>query len=438
MELLANIPTNIIGFVIVLGVLVFAHESAHFLAAKAFGVRVLVYSFGFGKRLFGFEYGGTDYRVSLIPLGGYVKMAGDETDDDAAGAADELPSRPRWQRFLILLAGPLANAILAIVFMMMFLMMGTQVLESDQPVLADVTEGGPAAVAGMQRGDRVVSVDGGPIETWDDLRLAVGTNAENPIEIVWLREGERFSAVIEPERVLTELGSAGRIGIVRWLDPKVGEVTEGSAADEAGLRNGDLIVSLDGEPVEAMYDLERGFAEEREQPLNLEVVREGRRVALQLPVRRSEEENWPGFAPAMVEQQWSLGAAFDESLEQNWRMTRIIFVTLGRLIEKPTVKDFSGPLEIARISGQMFRAGFQAMLYLLAVISLNLAILNMIPIPVLDGGQIAILAVEGVMRKDMSLRAKAAIQYAGLLAIVALMVIIIFQDVIRNVRLMMG
>lgn len=437
MSILANIPTNIIGFVIVLGVLVFAHESAHFLAAKAFRVRVLVYSFGFGKRLTGFERGGTDYRISLIPLGGYVKLAGDETDTDAEGAPDEVTSRPRWQRFLIILAGPLINAVLAVLFYAMFLTMGTQVLESNEPLLAAVAEDGPAAAAGLERGDRIVSVAGEQIETWDDLSLGIGTRAEHPIEIVWIRGEERMSAIVEPERVLTEYGSAGRVGIVRWIDPKVGLIEEGSAADEAGLQSGDVIRAIDGMPVDAMFDLERAFASENSSYV-VTVVRDAQSVDLNLRSAQSEEENWPGFGAATVQQDWAWGEAFEESLRQNWRMTKVIFLTLARLVKKPTVKDFSGPIEIARISGQMFRAGLQPMIYLLAVISLNLAILNMVPIPVLDGGQIAILAVEGVMRRDMSLQAKAVIQYAGLLAIVALMVVIILQDVIRNFQMIGG
>ena len=436
--MLQNLPTNIIGFVIVLGILVFAHESAHFVVARAFGVRVLTYSFGFGKRIAGFVRNGTDYRISLFPLGGYVRLAGDMTDDEPIGAPDEVTSKPRWQRFLILGAGPLANAILAILFMAWFLMMGTEVLRDDAPRIGEAIEGRPAAVAGLQRGDLILTVDGQPMRNWEDLRIAVGVNSDRPVRVEYERDGEVLLTTVTPERVLTEYGSAGQVGIRNWQTPEVGRVLEGSGADRAGLREGDVIVSAGGSRVEQMLDLEAQLDAVPATGLPLSVKRRDEIVELVLPARLEGEEYWPGFAPPVVSYQPGFVEALNLSLERNWRMTRVIFVTLGRLVTRPNVDDFSGPIEIARISGQMFRAGLQPMIYLLAVISLNLAILNLVPIPVLDGGQMAILMVEGVMRRDVSAKARAAIQYAGFFLIVILMAAIIFNDVLRSFKLAAG
>lgn len=436
--MLQNIPTNIFGFVIVLGILVFAHETAHFLAARAFGVRVLTYSFGFGKRIAGFVRNGTDYRISLLPLGGYVRLAGDMTDEEPAGGSDEVTSKPRWQRFLILAAGPVANVILAIVFMMWFLMMGTQQLRDDEPRIGSVVEGRPAAEAGLQPGDLVTAVDRRPIETWEDLRIAIGINSETPIEVEYLREGEALRTTVTPERVLTELGSAGQIGIRPWFPAEIGEVLAGSAADRAGLREGDVIVRAGDREVVQLLDFEVAMEEGAATGIAMSVRRGTNTLELTLPPRSGEEEIWPGFAQPYVTHTPGFREAFDESLDRNWRMTVVIFVTLKRLVVQPSVQDFSGPIEIARISGQMFRAGVQPMIYLLAVISLNLAILNLVPVPVLDGGQMAILVVEGVMRRDISIRARTVIQYAGFFLIVALMAAIILNDVIRSFRLMAG
>src|SRR5947208_6238411 len=174
-----NIPTNGIAFIIVLGFLIFAHEAGHFFVAKLFRVRVLVFSFGFGKRLFGVRRGSTDYRVSLIPLGGYVRMAGDTPEENQPANPDEFLSKPKWQRFLILLAGPLMNLIIALTFMAGLLMMGTETW-SIRPVVGSVVAGGPAAKAGLQAGDRIVSLGGEKVVDFDDMRMTISLHAGTP------------------------------------------------------------------------------------------------------------------------------------------------------------------------------------------------------------------------------------------------------------------
>lgn len=433
----ANVPTNLIAFIIVLGFLVFAHEAGHFLIAKLFRVRVIVFSFGFGKRLFGVRKGDTDYRVSLIPLGGYVRMAGDAADEETVGAPDEYLSKPKWQRFLILVAGPFINLVIAVIFLAFFFALGTEVLKESNPVIGSVVEDGPAVRAGLRPGDRVVEANGEPVETWEDLKLAVGLNAETAIELVVLREGDPQRIALVPERVMTDYGPTGMIGVSPWFSSEIGRVVEGSAADAAGLRLGDRILSAGGTPIEQMNDLEQKLAASEKEPLELVVSRDGSTFTTMLPPSEESGEPYPGFGLPTMVRQYAPADALRESLNQNWRMTKYIFITLGRLVRlEGSVEDFSGPISIARISGEMLRSGLAAMIYLMAVISLNLGILNLLPIPVLDGGHIAILGVEGVMRRDLSPGAKERIYKIGFALIAALMIVVIYHDVIQNVAIL--
>src|SRR5437764_341832 len=187
-----NIATNFFAFVLVLGFLIFAHEAGHFVVAKLFRVRVLVFSFGFGKRLFGFQAGGTDYRVSLIPLGGYVRMAGDTPEDNQAANPDEFLSKPKWQRFLILLAGPFMNLFIAVAVLTGVNMRGVpQRLVA--PVIGEVSANSPAQRAGFRLGDRIVSIDGEPMNDFDDLHLAISTHAGTPLRVDYLRDGRKLT-----------------------------------------------------------------------------------------------------------------------------------------------------------------------------------------------------------------------------------------------------
>src|SRR4051812_3835826 len=180
--------TNLLAFVIVLGFLIFVHEAGHFLVAKAFGVRVLTFSFGFGKRLFGFQRGPTDYRVSLIPLGGYVRMAGDSPEEGRTGDPDEYLSKPKWQRFFILLAGPGMNLIIAVAFLAIINMVGTQQVVIS-PIIGEVTPGHAAAKAGLAVGDRIVRINGDAIQNFDDLRMSVSMHAGTPLKVEYVRNG---------------------------------------------------------------------------------------------------------------------------------------------------------------------------------------------------------------------------------------------------------
>ena len=433
----SNIATNLLAFVIVLGVLIFAHEAGHFVMAKLFGVRVLVFSFGFGKRLFGFQKGDTDYRVSLVPLGGYVRMAGDNPEDNQTGDPGEFLSKPKWQRFLILLAGPAVNLIIAVVFVAALSMVGTEQAVI-RPVLGEILPNKPAARAGLQVGDRIVAINGEPIREFIDLRLAIEMNARTPLRVDYIRNGQRRTTILTPDREQTEFGPVGRVGILPFFEPIIGRVTPNSPAARAGLRPGDRIIAVNGQPVTQMTQFDSVVTSSKGKPITLQIARGTTRFQALLPATKFDPRDpYRGFLPPTEIRKLSLIPALQDSLEQNGKMLRYALVTIGRLFRaEGSVKELSGPISIARISGEMLRRGWMEITALMAMISLQLGIMNLLPIPVLDGGHIMILLIEGAVRKDLSLRVKERIQQVGFAVLAALMIVVIYNDVITNVLLM--
>lgn len=434
----ANIPTNILAFVVVLGVLVFVHEAGHFLFAKLFRVRVFIFSFGFGRRLFGFKKGDTDYRVSLIPLGGYVQMAGDTPDDEEAGRHEgDLLSKPKWQRFLILFAGPGMNLVVAIAFLAFLFMAGTEELRDSDPVLGTILPDTPAAAAGMQSGDRILSVEGEQVATWSDFQMLVNMKPGEILDIAYVRGSETMQAKVQAERVETDYGVIGRIGASLFITLEIGRVTEGSAADRAGLRPGDRIVAAEGTPVRHWDELGEILEARKGRPTNLGVQRGGETIALRLPAMKTDTEIYPGITPPIEVRKLAFGDAVRESIDQNMRMVRYTFSVLARFFRfEGSARDFSGPISIARISGEMARAGWQAFIFLMASISLQLAIMNLLPIPVLDGGHIFILLIESIAGRELSATVKDRIMRVGIAMLATLMIVVLFNDVVQNVMIM--
>jgi regulator of sigma E protease len=429
-----NFATNLIGFGIVLGFLIFAHESGHFLVAKLFRVRVLVFSFGFGKRLFGFRKGPTDYRLSLIPLGGYVRMAGDIPEENQPGNPDEFLSKPKWQRFLIMVAGPFMNIVIAIAFMTIISMVGTETIIF-QPIIGEVSPGKPAARAGLLPGDRIVSVNGEKIGDFDDLKLAIGMNSGTALRVDYLRNGQLRTTTMTPDRKDSDFGPVGFAGILPYFDTTIGRITAGTPAAVAGLRTGDRIVAINGKPIKQLSELNTAFDAAKGAALSLDVTRGPARFHTNLPAAKIDPNDpYRGIIPPTVIRKLSLIPAIKDSVEQNWKMLRYAFMTIGRLFRpEGSVKELSGPLSIARISGEMLRRGWMQIVALMAMISLQLGIMNLLPIPVLDGGHIMILLVESVARRDLSLRVKERIQQVGFAVLAALMVVVLYNDVITNV-----
>lgn len=433
-----NLATNVVAFVLVLGFLVFVHEAGHFLFAKLFRVRVFVFSFGFGRRLFGFQRGDTDYRVSLIPLGGYVRMAGDTVEEEGAGNNEgDFLAKPKWQRFLILFAGPGMNLVVAVLFLAFLFMAGTEELRDSAPVLGTILPEKPAATAGLQTGDRIVSVDGETIRNWTDFKMLVNMSPGQPLN-VQIRRGEALEQVtVRPERIETDYGIIGQIGATPKIDLEVGRVLEDSAAARAGLQEGDRIVSAAGTPVGHWDQFLTVLDERKGRATPLAVERGASTVEMTLPAMRSEKESYPGLIPPIEMRRLPFGEALRESIDQNVKMTRYTFSVLARFFRwEGSAKDFSGPLTIARISGEMLRTGWRAIVFLMASISLQLAIMNLLPIPVLDGGHIFILLIESLAGRELSVTVKDRIMRVGIAMLATLMIVVLFNDVVQNVMLM--
>jgi regulator of sigma E protease len=392
-----------------------------------------VFSFGFGKRLFGFRKGATDYRVSLIPLGGYVRMAGDIPEENQPGNPDEFLSKPKWQRFLIMVAGPFMNIVIAISFIAALSMVGNETVII-RPVIGEITAGKPAARAGLQPGDLIVAVNGEKIADYDDLKLAIGMNSGTALRVDFIRNGQQRTTTMTPELKNSDYGPIGFAGILPYFDTTIGRVKPGTPAAIAGLRAGDRIVAISGKPISQITELNTAFDAAKGAALPLDIARGASRFHTILPASADANDPYRGIIPPTVIRKLSLIPAIKDSVQQNWKMLRYAYMTIGRLFRpEGSVKELSGPLSIARISGEMLRRGWMNTIALMAMISLQLGIMNLLPIPVLDGGHIMILLIEGVARRDLSLRVKERIQQVGFAVLAALMVVVLYNDVITNV-----
>ncbi len=432
---MTEIPSNLLALVIVLGVLIFVHEAGHFLVAKLFRVRVLVFSFGFGKRLFGFRKGDTDYRVSLVPLGGYVRMAGDNPEENPAGKPDEFLSKPKWQRLLILFAGPAMNIVIALLFMAFVAMIGFEE-RITRPIVAQVEKGTPAEKAGLKTGDRLLRIKDEPVNDFNDARLLISMNAGTPLPVVFERDGAQRTTMLTPAKEEGDFGPVGRAGILFATDPVIGRVEPDSPAARAGLRSGDRIVSANGKRTNTLEEFAVIANQQKTKPIALEIARGGQTVRVTVaPTADADLAVSRGIVEQRKLTKLSFVPALRYSAAENWKMLRLTGAAVRRLFRpEGSVKELSGPINIARISGETLRnAGLRGMLALMAMISLQLGIMNLLPIPVLDGGHIMILLIEGIARRDLSLRVKERIQQLGFAVLATLMIVVLYNDVISNV-----
>jgi regulator of sigma E protease len=365
-------------------------------------------------------------------------MAGDTPEESLGNDPAEFLSKPKWQRFLILLAGPAMNVLIAIAFLTGLNMTPTEVTRDFLPILGTISPGKPAEAAGLQVGDRILEANGDPIRTWEDFRMAISVRPESPVRLKYLRGGQVRNTVVTPERELTDFGSTGRAGVGPFIEPEIGKVFPGSAAHRAGFRSGDRILAVEGKPIAQWWpDLDNAMEAAAKQGATVHVLRKGVQTALRMPKQGKDEAGYPGFTPPTEIRRFGFAGALRESVDQNTKMVKLVFVTLGRLFRaEGSVKDFSGPISIARISGEMLRTGWQAVVFLMASISLQLGILNLLPVPVLDGGHIMILTLEGIARRDFSIKVKERIQQVGFALLAALMIVVLYNDVIQNVMLM--
>lgn len=428
-----DLLTNIAAFVFALGVIIFVHEAGHLLIGKAFGMRVLAFSLGFGKRLFGFRRGETDYRVSLVPLGGFVSFGGEEPGEGSDDPRD-FHNKPRWQRILVFLAGPAMNIVLAIVLIAFVFMVGVQIsaLPDVPAVVGTVFPDSPAANAGLVTGDEVVEVDGSSIGNWDDVHFALVTSPERDVRLGVVRDGRRLDLVVTPRKVPRyEFGDAG---VLPKMLPTISSVAADSPAAAAGFQPGDEVRGVDGRGIGSGNDLVSYIEGRTGQALEVEVLRQGELLALTVVPRDEGGQGRIGVGLSYF-QRFPPGEALVQSLRFNWQITRQTFLVLGKIVSGQIAAKsaLSGPLEIAAMSGAAARTGFVTLLQLMGLISISIAILNLLPIPVLDGGQITVLLIESARRRDLSLRLKERIQQVGFVLILMLMGLVLYFDVVKNI-----
>jgi regulator of sigma E protease len=420
------------AFVFVLGVIIFFHEFGHFITAKLFGMRVFIFSFGFGRRLFGFQWGDTDCRVSLVPLGGYVKLEGEpedhlSEDTSTRGDARDFTARPRWQRFLVYLAGPFMNAVLTVSVLTGLFMVGSQVdaVLHDRPIVGAVEPGSPAEAAGFQPGDEILMIDGKLQESWEDAQYNILIRPDADVA-VRIRRGaeEKDVRVRSGSRDKEKVGHIGVAPLVR-----VGGLVKGAPAEAAGLQKDDAILRVDDKPVAAFEDIPSILATAGNRSLTLQVLRGGQ--VLSVPI--TPRDGRIGIERKTILKKFSFGGALEESLRFTWSMTRQTFEVLGRLVTaKLSPKSMMGPLGIAEASGNAARGGLGALLSLVAIISLQVGILNLFPLAPLDGGHMAILLGEGLIRRDFSFGVKEWILKAGAMVLFALIGFVLYSDLSKT------
>jgi regulator of sigma E protease len=445
-----NIVGNTLALLLVLSVLVVVHEFGHFAVAKAFRFPVEVFSFGFGKRLFGRKWRGTDYRVSAIPLGGYVKVIGlgpDESTVVEGSSREAPPVGKRWQRALILLAGPGMNLVLALLLHSAVFAIGVRVpaYELEAPVVEVVSAGSAGAEAGFRPGDRILAIGGRATPRWRDALFLFGMNARERLDVLVERDGQKIALSVVPRPATKyDMGDTGlHPNFGKSVRPRIETVISGNPAEAAGLRKGDVILSIGGRPiVGAPGEIFPGFVEAVSAaapgPFPVVYQRDGQTRTTSVKPRRDPDGSWKvgvqvaADLPEVLER-FPIRQAFVEGwrrVETDFKMTLEV---IGRLFRgKASMRTMSGPLDIAKFSGEAARTGAVPLVALMAAISLQLGIFNLLPIPVLDGGHLFLLSLEGVARRDFSLRAKERILQLGFLMILALLTVVIYNDLAKN------
>jgi regulator of sigma E protease len=430
---------SIVSVVFVLGIMILVHELGHFVVAKLFGVRVEVFSLGFGKRLIGIRRGSTDYRISALPFGGYVKMAGENPLDKRTGAPDEFMSHPRWQRVAIALAGPLMNVLLAVALLTGVFMVHYEhpLYQGKEAVVGWVSSGSAAEKAGLQPGDKILEIGSTRDPDWEYIFSKILISPRQPLHLVIQRDNQEMEKTLVPQPVgQDQLGDSGMSPQQPFI---VTQMEPGMPAVQAGLQVGDEIVAFNGTPVRSTQNLAHQLQQTKDTPVTLTVMRHGQELNFSLaPALTTAEDGRKVYRigilsmPVRVDK-LPLAQALSHSFEENQKNSLLILELVKRMLQhKVSVKQMEGPIGIARISGMAAQQhGWTPLLQVMAAISLNLGIFNLFPIPILDGGLILLLAIESVIRRDISQPIKERIYQAAFVCLILFAGLVIFNDVMK-------
>jgi len=437
----SSLLTDALVVVVVLGLMIFIHELGHFIAAKLFGVRVLTFSLGFGKRLFGFKRGDTDYRVSALPFGGYVKMAGDDPAEVRQGDPGEFLARPRWQRGVVVAMGPAMNMLLAVGLLTGLYRYHYQkpAYQAEPARVGDVEPDSPAARIGVLPGDLIVRLGGFVNPKWEDVEVKILTTVGEALPVEIKRGDQTLTLSVTPQAK-----GPSRIGDAGWypyVPGTIDTVEPGLPASQVGLKPGDQILGINGRQVffwpRIAYLLQTGNGKEVE----LAILREGKQSQVRVKPVLTEvrgEKIWRigvAFRSNVVVRELLWGQAITLSLQDNLRNSLATFDVLGKIItRRMSTRSLAGPIGIVQLSAEAYRAGIPELLMFVSFISLQLGIFNLLPIPILDGGVIFLLLVESVMRRDLSLAVKERFAQLGIVFLLLLAVFVMYNDIIKTFR----
>ena len=425
---------NIWWLLVLIGVMIIVHELGHFWAARFFDVKVETFSFGFGPRLFGFRRGDTDFRFSLILFGGYVKMLG-EQPGEAVDDPQSFLAKPRWQRLIIVFAGPAMNIVLAVALLTgLYMVKYPKPPDAEPGVIGYVAPDSPAAKAGIRAGDRIVEIGGVENPKWEDILLKEFASAKKPLHVTVEREGKRLEFTVTP--ILDERTGVGYAGWSEEQEIEIAGLLEGMAAERAGLKPGDILISVNGRPVRSARGIQEVIRESGGRPVEVIYSRNGvrGRVVLEpeITTMEGEERYMIGveLRRRLTYTKLAFPEALAESVRHNLRSATLIFRFVQGLIERRmSPKSLEGPIRIAQLSGDAAREGAFAFIGLMAMVSLNLAVFNLLPIPILDGGVILLLLVEMAMGRDLSLPVKEAVIKVGFVFLMIVVAFVLYNDI---------
>lgn len=433
-------------FILGLGLLVFIHELGHFLVAKWSGVRVEQFSLGFGPKILGFRWGETEYKISILPLGGYVKMAGEEPEEGEITPVMDprsFAAQALYKRIAIVLAGPAMNLILAMILLpLVFLMGRMEPAFLEKPaVVVGVKKGSPAEGIKLEKGDQILSIDSYETPTWDQAMQRILVSPDTEVTLKIRSQATRAEEIKKVKLSTAKEGKVGFLGVEPHYflgnDAVVSNVSPSSPAEKAGIKAQDKIVAIAGSPIENWDDMSEKVAAAEGKAINVEILRGSEKINLSLTPQYNEAyKKWIiGIGKAVpegavVKRTYSFKQAIEKGAQEFGRLFMLTMEVLKKLFTfQLSYKTLGGPIQIAEATANAAKSGMGDFFYFLSFMSLQLGVLNLLPIPVLDGGHFLFMLYEGIRRKPMSIKSRIIAQQVGMAFLFGLMILVTINDI---------